>query len=139
LIIKKKFRADFKEFILDENLSNEEKVNLMDDSYKNIFEQINDLVEKIELDIDKEQNLKNLEKIILQNKNRTDLFFDALKSLDSVENKNILDFLKAVKILLKSLLASLFKEGNDIDKLEQELSNSLKTYFDYHKQKLKDL
>jgi hypothetical protein len=49
LIIKKKFRADFKEFILDENLSNEQKIEKMDDSYKNIFEEISEILEELDL------------------------------------------------------------------------------------------
>jgi hypothetical protein len=119
----------------------------MDDSYKNIFEQINDLVENIELDINKKENLEKLEKLILQNKNRTDLFFDALKSLDAKENKNILDFLKGIKILLRNWSTEGFnplenspKENlNDLQNLEKELENSFKSYLEYHKQKLKDI
>ncbi|MDP2396246.1 MAG: hypothetical protein Q8S84_05105 [bacterium] len=44
LVIKKKFRADFKEFILDESLSNQEKVEKMDDEYADIFSQISSIL-----------------------------------------------------------------------------------------------
>jgi len=40
LIIKKRFRPDFKEFILDESLSNQEKVEMMNDNYSDLFDQI---------------------------------------------------------------------------------------------------
>jgi hypothetical protein len=49
LIVKKKFRPDFKKIVLDEKLNNEEKINLMNDEYKNIFEQIEDIFVKIDL------------------------------------------------------------------------------------------
>jgi hypothetical protein len=44
--------------------------------------------------LDKIELEEKLEKIILQNKNRVDLFFDALKPLTDQRNKNILTFLR---------------------------------------------
>ncbi len=44
LVFKKKFRPDFKEFILDESFSNQEKVEKMNDEYDDVFEQINELL-----------------------------------------------------------------------------------------------
>jgi hypothetical protein len=44
LIIKKKYRADFKEFLLNPELSNEEKIEEMNDDYSDIFEQIENLL-----------------------------------------------------------------------------------------------
>jgi hypothetical protein len=49
LIIKKRFRPDFKKIILDEKLSNEEKIDLMDDECKDIFEEMEDIFMKIDL------------------------------------------------------------------------------------------
>jgi hypothetical protein len=43
-VIKKRFRPDFKEFILDPNLLNKQKLDLMDDSYKSDFELIEELI-----------------------------------------------------------------------------------------------
>jgi len=44
LIFKKKYRADFKDFLLNPELSNEEKVEKMNDDYSDIFEQINSIL-----------------------------------------------------------------------------------------------
>jgi hypothetical protein len=44
LIIKKKFKPNFKEIILDKNLSNLEKIEKFDDEYKNIFEKIEEIL-----------------------------------------------------------------------------------------------
>jgi hypothetical protein len=95
LIFKKKFRPDFKEFILDSNLSNEEKINLMDDSYSNLFEQITSLLGKIELGfLDKKPLEESLLKLIYNSRTRIDLFFDGLKPLNSKKNKDTLIFLR---------------------------------------------
>jgi hypothetical protein len=40
LIFKKKYRADFKEFLLNDELSNEKKVKEMNDEYSDIFEEL---------------------------------------------------------------------------------------------------
>jgi len=39
LIFKKKFRADFKDFLLNLELTNEQKVEEMNDDYSDIFDQ----------------------------------------------------------------------------------------------------
>ena len=49
LVVKKKFKPNFKKIILDKNISNEEKVDLLDDSYENIFEKIENILTKIEI------------------------------------------------------------------------------------------
>ena len=49
LIFKKKFQADFKWIILDEDLDNAEKIKKMDDTYLNPFEQIEDIFEQLDL------------------------------------------------------------------------------------------
>ena len=135
LVIKKRFRPDFKEFILDENFSNKQKLDLMDDSYKSDFEVIEDLIWNIELDLeDKNSLLEKLEKIILKNKNNVDLYFDALQTLDSKHNKNILSYLKGIKVLLKNNI-----KDENLESLEQELSNSFKSYMAYHKKKVEEL
>ncbi len=135
LIIKKRFRPDFKEFILDENLSNKQKLDLMDDSYKDDFEKIEELVWEIELELkDKNELLQKLEKLILKNKDNIDLYFDVLQSLEDKHNKNVLSYLKAIKVLLKSNY-----KNKDLENLENELTNSFKSYMEYHKKKVEEL
>jgi len=100
LIIKKKFRPDFKDFILNEWLSNSEKIDLMDSSYLNPFEEISYNINNFELWIfDDKEILLNIWLIINKLKNRTDIFFDWLKPLNSERNKNIIILLKWIKLL----------------------------------------
>jgi len=135
LVIKKRFRPDFKEFILDENLSNRQKLDLMDDSYKDDFEKIEEFIWKIELDLeDKSDLLQKLEKLVLKNKDNVDLYFDVLKTLDDKHNKNILSCLKGIKVLLKNSY-----KNKDLENLENELTNSFKSYMEYHRKKVEEL
>jgi hypothetical protein len=67
----------------------------MDDSYEDIFIQINNILEQIELKfLDKDIALKQLENIIQISQNRVDLYFDAMQVINSNRNKNILIYLK---------------------------------------------
>ncbi len=130
LVIKKKFRADFKEFILDENISDIEKVEKMDDSYSNIFEQMEEILQVIELWLwDEEEGKEKLLKIIKQSKQRVDLFYDAMKSFDSQRNQNILTYLKA----LKYIWTDEFKD------IEEELEKSIKNWMKYNLEKIKQV
>ena len=150
LVIKKKFRPDFKEFILDENLTNEEKINLMNDNYLDDFEIINELLNNISLSWilslkskgKSLQEKQDLLKIILKNKNRVDLYFDWLKPLNSIHNKNILIYLRWIKYLLKN--SNLENNSKDVWKkhlteLEQELNNSFKSYIEFNKRKISEV
>jgi hypothetical protein len=49
LVTKKRFRPDFKKILQNPELSNEDKVNQLDDSYKDIFEQIEDIFLALDL------------------------------------------------------------------------------------------
>jgi hypothetical protein len=49
LVIKKKFRPDFKELILDSEKSNLEKIEELNTDYSNIFEEIDDILSEIDL------------------------------------------------------------------------------------------
>jgi len=166
LIIKKKYRPDFKNIILDESLSNEEKICLMNDSYSDLFEQISLILEDIELDFkDKFSLEKDLLKLIYNSRTRVDLFFDWLKPLNSKRNKDLLTYLRWVKYLLKQfetnkiphsvspkgreVAAGLWNDGNifQIEKeklekiklLETELNNSFKSYLEFNKNKLREI
>ena len=143
LIIKKKFRADFKEFILDENLTNKEKIEKMDDKYFDDFEKIDEILWQLELSFWDEEELKEkLLKIILKNKDRVDLYFDWLKSLKDKHNKNILTYLKWIKFLLKN--SNLENNSKDVWKkhlieLEEELNKSFKSYLEYNVKKIAEI
>lgn len=134
LVIKKKYRPDFKEIILDENKSNLEKIEELNDEYVDDFLQISTILWKIDLwFLDENELLEELEKIIRKNKNRVDLFFDWLKPLNSENNKKILSFLRWLRILNKNL------DSDEFIKLEEELNNSFKSYIKYNKQKIQEI
>ena len=139
LIIKKRFKPDFKEIILDTNLSNKEKIEKLNDKYISDFDKINEILWKIELwFLTKEDLVNDLLKIIIKNKNNPDLYFDSLISLENKHNKNVLIYLRAIKILLKN--SDLDKINKDILlDVEQELNNSFKTYIEYNKKKIEEI
>jgi len=143
LIIKKKFRPDFKEFILDEKLINQEKIELMNDKFIDIFEQISWLLGKLELwFLDKKSSEEELFKIIYNSRNRVDLFFDWLKPISNIWNKRILIYLRWIKYLLSSkyyLENIKEKKIEEIKKLEEELANSFRSYIQYNKEKIKEV
>ncbi|MDD2907964.1 MAG: U32 family peptidase [Candidatus Gracilibacteria bacterium] len=130
LVIKKRFKPDFKELILNPLLSNEEKINLLDDNYDDIFTQIASLLGKIYLGFLDEEPLKNeLIKIINSSKNRIDLFFDAMKPINSARNTNIFIYLRALKYL----------NMQEFFDLKSELENSIKSGIAYLTKKTKDI
>lgn len=138
LVIKKKFRADFKEIILDEDKNNLEKIEKLNSNYSDIFEQIWSLLWEIDLEFSYIIDLeKGLFKLVFYNRNRVDLFFDWLKPLNSDTNKNILVFLRWVKYLVKNCKDN--ENIEEIKKLETELNNSFKSYIKYNSQKVKDI
>ena len=132
LIVKKKFKPNFKKIILDKNISNEEKVDLLDDSYENIFQKIENILTKIEIFSEEKENLeKQLLQIFKISQNRVDLYFDALKPINSEHNKNIFSYLKWLKYLSWNL------KNNDFLPLQKELEDSVKSGMKYLMEKTK--
>ncbi|NDK09073.1 hypothetical protein EOM39_07595, partial [Candidatus Gracilibacteria bacterium] len=145
LIIKKRFRPDYKKIILDKEKNNIEKTEAFSDIYLNPFEKIEKILQDLELGIiiNNEggntstingNGLKELEKIFLKLKDRVDLFYDALKTVDDKENKNVLIVLKAINYLLKNNF-----DNFDLKELKQELEKSINSGIAYNLQKQKDL
>lgn len=132
LVVKKKFKPNFKKIILDKNISNEEKVDLLGDSYENIFQKIENILTKIEIFSEEKENLeKQLLQIFKISQNRVDLYFDALKPINSEHNKNIFSYLKWLKYLTWSL------KNNDFLTLQKELEDSVKSGMKYLMEKTK--
>lgn len=130
LVIKKKYKSDFKKVLLDNTLSAETKVNSFDDSYLDLFEQIENIFLSFELgELNKEKTKEGLRKLVDIGKNRVDLYYDALKPINDIRNKNIVIFLKAVKFL----------ESNEYKDLEEELTKSIKSWLEYNVEKTKEL
>ena len=132
LIVKKKFKPNFKKIILDKNISNKQKVDLLDDSYENIFQKIENILTKIEIFSEEKENLeKQLLQIFKISQNIVDLYFDALKPINSEHNKNIFSYLKWLKYLTWSL------KNNDFLTLQKELEDSVKSGMKYLMEKTK--
>lgn len=129
LIIKKRYHPDFKRIILDETLSNIEKIEQLSTSYQDIFEEIEDILEKIQLGFDDKPILvERLQKIITQNQKRVDIFFDALRPMTDTHNIKVIWYFKWVKYLLHNWYDSL-------QLLHDEIEQSIKSWIQYLKQK----
>ena len=147
LVFKKKFRADFKWLILSTKLNNAEKIEELNDEYRDPFQQTSNLLEKLDnaevfvgIDWEIEVLEKELFKTIWLNRNRVDLFFDAMKPVVDVRNHNIFIFLKGVKYILtnnsKNTICS-DSQNEELIKLSEELQKSIKTWMQYLAEKNK--
>lgn len=140
LIFKKKFRADFKKILLNNSLSEIEKIESFDDNYEDIFQEILNILWKIELwFLDEIELLKDLKKIVLQNYKRVDLFFDTLKSLSLKPNLDTLTFFKALKILLKNKDLLSKEELETFENTYIELQNSFNSFIKINTSKIKTI
>lgn len=140
LIFKKKFRADFKKILLNNSLSEIEKIESFDDNYEDIFQEILNILWKIELwFLDEIELLKDLKKIVLQNYKRVDLFFDTLKNLNSKPNLDTLTFFKALKILLKNKDLLSKEELEAFENTYFELQNSFNSFIKINTSKIKTI
>lgn len=140
LIFKKKFRADFKKIILDESIDSLEKIWFFDDKFEDIFTQIENILNNIELFWEDYLDNKNkLIKIYKISKNRQDLFFDAISSSLSEKNKKILIYFKWLKYILENNLIDDENLKFELISLKNELENSIKTWMKEYLNKIKEL
>jgi len=141
LIIKKKFKPNFKEIILNSEKDNIEKIEEFNSDYSSVFEEIENILSNIDLGIFVgSAGLQTLQKIIYNNRNRIDLYFDWLQPLNSDWNKNILIFLRGVKYLTSPQPSPLEeREFKELLKLQEELTNSFKSYMQFNKQKIQEI
>jgi len=143
LVFKKKFHADFKSIILDEDLNNAEKIEKMDDTYLNPFEEIENIFEKLDLlsfmntQNDKQDLEWRLLKIISHNSKRVDLFYDALKPINSEHNSEIITFLKWLKYCLSEKIFEW--DWEKFEELKRELEKSIQSWLEYNLKKQKEL
>lgn len=146
LIIKKRFRPDYKKIILDKENWNIEKIKKINDTYTNQYEKIEEIIEKIDiwLNINNDwynkstsidELLKELEKTILSLKDRIDIYYDALKNFDDIDNKKVIIILKGINYLLKNN----YNLDNNLSELKNEIEKSIKSWISYNIKKEHDL
>ncbi len=140
LIFKKKFRADFKKIVLDNSISDLDKIWMFDDNFQDIFEKISDILTKIELWMEDIEFLKKeLFSIYKISKNRVDLFFDAISWVNSDKNKKILTYFKWLNYILKNYTLPDEQSKIDLLNLREELEKSIKTGMEYFINKVKTI
>ncbi|MFA5917510.1 MAG: U32 family peptidase [Candidatus Gracilibacteria bacterium] len=141
LIIKNRFKPDYKKIILDNNSTNIEKTGFLNNDYKDPFSTILEILENIEIGIyDKEYYTKNLILIIKGLKNRIDLYYDSLKQIEDKKNKEVISLLRGLNYLLNDNNSYLnLDDRNDFLKLKEELDNSVKSGISYNLQKEKEV
>jgi len=145
LIIKKRFRPDFKKLILNNDISVFDKLKLLDNQYSDNFTKIQNILDNVELWLNENKENSSLELLELINKikNNTDLYYDGLKSFFDENNKKVIICLKALKYILTLPPAALLRgEGSllgEFKKLGEELEKSIKSWMEFYNQKLKEL
>lgn len=141
LIYKKRFRPDFKKIVLDESMSSLDKIWYFDDSFEDVFDKVERLLSEIENDLFEENRellIDELYKTVLYSLNRIDLFFDAMQWSNSIKNKKILSYFKALKFL--STKDSIDKDNLEkIKQTKNELEKSIKSWLEYLSLKTKEL
>jgi Peptidase family U32 len=132
LVIKKTYRPDFRK-IITSSLSDQEKLEKFDDTYRDMFSQIELIFEKLLIgDISDSQAKEPFEKILLAQAKRIDLFFDAQKPMSDVRNHGILSVLKALKFIEEQ-----GSEKGELQGLKKELEASIKTGMNYLAENIK--
>lgn len=142
LIIKKRFHPNFKKVILDQDITEMQKLELLSDEYQNIFTEIEIILDALMIGLNDENVLlERLETLLLQASKRVDLYYDALKPIKSEHNKNILTVLKAVKYFLHTTIVyELDGDKKEIfEDMRTELEKSVESGMKYMAQKVKEM
>lgn len=142
LVIKKRFHPNFKKIILDTEIDDLQKLELLSDMYESIFDEIEWILEKTMLWIgDISVLLDRLWTILFQLEKRIDMFYDALKPIKSKHNKNIISTIKWLKYFLHTeQVYTLSSEKKELlEDFRNELENSIKTGMNYMNRKIKEM
>ncbi|MDD3301936.1 MAG: U32 family peptidase [Candidatus Gracilibacteria bacterium] len=138
LIIKKRFNPEYKKLILNNELTNNEKTKLINESFKDDFYYIKKTIDNIELGfIDKNNGLKEIEKLIIRQKDNISLYYDSMKNLEDKQNKKVLNVLKGINYLLNNNYAG--ENLNTINELKNELEASVKSGISFNLEKQNEL
>lgn len=128
LIFKKRYNPDFKNVILEEGKTNEEKVQLLGDNYEDVFIQIEALSSPIYdvlgSDTDTIEELYRCIRSLFQ---RVDVFFDAMKPITSEHNRNMIILLKGLKNLLQDSSFSQDDRSEKVQNFHDEVELSIQS------------
>ena len=139
LVYKKRYHPDFKQIILDEALSNEEKIEKLWDDYEDMFEAIWNILEHTEIwMLSDDVARKDLFSIIYTQRNRVDLFFDGMKPITHNRNKNIIILLKWLRYLLGGEGMNPVKR-QELETLQKELEFSVQSGIEFLMKKTKEI
>lgn len=138
LIVKKRYRPDFKKIVLDPALSNIEKIHLLQGDYEDVFAAIESTLEAHTLSLLEEQEAyQSVWKLLKSSLKRVDLFYDAQKPISDPKNKAIISFLKGIKFIQSGVQqGSITLEKEDIESLttlEKEIESSIQSGIAYLK------
>lgn len=125
LIYKKRYNPNFKSVILDESLDNEEKIKQLSDEYKDIFAQIDELTSPMHEILGESIDTTELFSVIYKSRKRVDLFFDAMKPINSEHNRNILMLFKWIKCVLDEKQKFDTEKVQELQVLHDELDISI--------------
>lgn len=131
--IKKTIVPEYKKLILDQELSQEDKLSAMNNHYSDPFDEISHIVDNISYGLldDASHSTKRLIDLLKQNKDMPNLFYDGLQNFESKRNKKILSYLKWLKYANANLD---FWEKE----LQEELEKSVKSWVEFYFSKLKE-
>lgn len=133
LIVKKKYKPNFKEILLDKEKSNFEKTQILDDTYTSDFKRIDEIIEWIELWFtdNKEKSIWEICDLLTNIEKRVDVYYDWLKWPWSERNQRIINLLKHLKYIEDFT--------NDFLELRKEIEDNIKSWVKYYFWKLKQL
>lgn len=134
LIYKKKFRPDFKKLLQDGSLSEIEKIEMLDDTYQDVFDEIAIILDDILIwTIIESEASEKLYKLIYNARLRVDLYFDSMKPLADEKNRKILTFLKGIKYVLENHDDMPGDRREKIEILKEELEQSIQKWMNHLK------
>jgi len=139
LVYKKKFRADFKKILTNDTSDNLQKVEVLQDEHVDIFDEIGNILQSIELWLEQEsENQERLCKILYNARLRIDLYFDGMKPITDERNTKVMVFLKWLKYLLESDYDMQENKKEQLIALRSELEKSIRDGMQYLKEQVKN-
>jgi len=139
LIVKKSIRYDYRKIIQDKNLTNNEKVELFDNTYKDEFEQLEELLESYLVE-ENQEILDNILQLIKQIITKYILFYDPLQWPRTKHNKDFIIYLNVIKLLKeKNISIEDINYFKNIDNLYNYILTEKNFWLKQYSENLKEL